>query len=216
MSSNLQLAKKVNLFIALAPVSEVRGFSNPVVDNLARARPDFIFLLFGKRSILPSTLFWRKILSRDMFVQAIDIAVMFLFGWSTQCIDPAEKALLYSHIYSFSSVKTVVHWFQIIQSTKFQMFDDSNLSNPYDRYTTQTLPCYQTLQLKCPVACFYGGRDNLPNTKAVLASIPKDKVVLFHKEEEYEHLDFMWAKDTGEKIYPHILNLLKKYNPICA
>lgn len=218
MSSNPRLAQKINLFIALAPVSQVRGFSNPVVDSLARARPDFIFLLFGKKSILPSTLFWRKVLSRNLFVLAIDQAIEFLFGWSAACLDPAEKPLLYSHIYSYSSVKTVVHWFQIIQNTTFQMFDDSLSNNastsPYDRYTTQVLPQYRTLQLACPVACFYGGKDNLPNTKAVLASIPKDKVALFHEEKEYEHLDFMWAKDTGKSICPPILSLLKKYNPV--
>lgn len=218
MSSFPQLAKKVNLFVALAPVSEVRGFSNPVVDNLARARPDFIFLLFGKRAILPSTLVWRKVLSRSIFVQTIDKAVMFLFGWTARCIDPTEKALLYSHIYSHSSVKTVVHWFQIIQSAKFQMFDDcmivNSTSNPFDRYSTKALPQYRTTQLQCPVACFYGGCDNLPNTKALLASLPKDKVVLFHEEEAYEHLDFMWAKDTGKKICPKVLDLVKEYNPL--
>lgn len=218
MSSNPLIAQKVNLFIALAPVSEVRGFSNPVVESLARSRPDFVFLLFGKKSILPSTLFWRKILSRKIFVDVIDRAVMFLFGWTATCIDPEEKALLYAHIYSYSSVKTVVHWFQIIQNTRFQMFDDTlsvpNSSNPYDRYTSQVLPQYRTMQLQCPVACFYGGRDNLPNTKEVLKNIPKDKVALFHKEDEYEHLDFMWAKDTGKKICPPILSLLEKYNPI--
>jgi len=151
-------------------------------------------------------------------VHAIDKAIMFLFGWSASCIDPSEKPLLYSHIYSFSSVKTVVHWFQIIQSTKFQMFDDcmaaSNSPNPYDRYTIKALPHYRTLQLKCPVACFIGGRDNLPNTKAVIANIPSERVVLLHKEDEYEHLDFMWAKDTGKKICPKVLCLLKEYNPI--
>lgn len=222
LSSNPQLAKRVNLFIALAPVSEVRGFSNPVVDNLARSRPDFIFLLFGKRSILPSTLFWRKVLSRSMFVQTIDKAILFLFGWTAQCIDPAEKALLYSHIYSFSSVKTVVHWFQIIQSAKFQMFDDSlsvppsPSSGPYDHYTSTCLPQYRTAQLGCPVACFYGGCDNLPNIKALLAALPKDKIVLLHKENEYEHLDFMWAKDIGKKICPKILTLLEQYNNACG
>jgi len=218
LSSNPQLAQKVNLFIALAPVSEVRGFSNPVVESLARSRPDFVFLLFGKKSILPSTLFWRKILSRKTFVDVIDRSVNFLFGWTAACIDPEEKALLYSHIYSYSSVKTVVHWFQIIQNTRFQMFDDTlsvpASNNPYDRYASQVLPQYRTMQLQCPVACFYGGRDNLPNTKAVLANIPKDKVALFHKEDDYEHLDFMWAKDTGKTICPRVLSLLEKYNPI--
>lgn len=48
-SSNPAIAKKVNLFVALAPVSQVRGFSNPIVDSLITSRPDFIFLLFGKK-----------------------------------------------------------------------------------------------------------------------------------------------------------------------
>jgi len=214
LSSNSQIAKRVNLFIALAPVSAVKGFSNPVVDNLARSRPDFVFLLFGKRAILPSAHFWRKILSRSLFVTAIDKAILFLFGWTAQCIDPAEKALLYSHIYSFSSTKTVCHWFQIIQSSRFQMFDDamsSTYSSSSTGYSLISLPQYCTNQLQCPVACFYGGKDNLPNTSALLSTLPKEKLVFLHKEDEYEHLDFMWAKDTGKKICPKILNLLDKY-----
>jgi len=86
------------------------------------------------------------------------------------------------------------------------------------------------------VACFYGGCDNLPNTKAVIANIPSDRLALLHEEDEYpfllsnflydnkyisrkndtpryEHLDFMWAKDTGTKICPKVLSLLKEYNP---
>ena len=31
-------------------------------------------------------------------------------------IDPRDKPVLYSHIYSYSSVKSVVHWFQIMDS----------------------------------------------------------------------------------------------------
>lgn len=61
----MQVHCRVNLFIALAPVSIPRGFSNPIAESLARARPDFIFLIFGKRALLPFTLFWRNYLPRD-------------------------------------------------------------------------------------------------------------------------------------------------------
>jgi lysosomal acid lipase/cholesteryl ester hydrolase len=217
LSSQAAASSKINLFIALAPVIVPRGFANPVVDSLARARPDFIFLLFGKRQLLPATLFWRNNLPRARFGQIIDLALKFLFGWDTACIADSEKTLLYSHIYSHASVKTVVQWFQIIQTSKFQMFDDyksANISSSSasDCYPSYVLPQYQVGQIKAPIACFCGGRDTLPHTSELLASLPTDKRIFVHIEEKYEHLDFMWASDVAQTIYPKILTLLKKYN----
>jgi lysosomal acid lipase/cholesteryl ester hydrolase len=217
LSSQVASSSKVNLFIALAPVVVPRGFANPVVDSLARARPDFIFLLFGKRQLLPSTLFWRNNLPRAKFVQLIDLSLKFLFGWDTTCLAENEKPLLYSHIYSHASVKTVVQWFQIIQTSKFQMFDDYksdniSASSGSDCYPGYVLPQYQLGQIRTPTACFCGGRDTLPHTSDLLLSLPKDKRVLVHIEEKYEHLDFMWARDVAQTIYPKIKTLLSKYN----
>jgi lysosomal acid lipase/cholesteryl ester hydrolase len=212
--SNPIVSPKVNLFIALAPVSVPRGFANPIVDTLVRARPDFIFLLFGKRQLLPSTLFWRSYLPRRTFVSMIDLSLRFLFGWEMTCINRSEKPLLYSHLYSHTSVKAVVHWFQILKAKKFQMFDDC-LENAYsgnETYTAYTLPQYRLSQVRTPVACFCGGRDTLPQSEKLIASLPKDKVVFVHTEEKYEHLDFMWAKNVATNIYPKILTLLHKYN----
>lgn len=210
---------KVNLFIALAPVIVPRGFANPVVDNLARARPDFIFLLFGKRQLLPSTLFWRNNLPRARFVQLIDLSLKFLFGWDTACLSNKEKPLLYSHIYAHASVKTVVQWFQMIQSGKFQMFDDYKSDNistnaGTDSYPGYVLPSYQVKQIKTPVAFFCGGRDTLPHTADIVNAVPPNKRALVYVEEKYEHLDFMWASDVATRIYPKILNLLEKYSNV--
>jgi len=215
--SNPLYSSKVNLFIALAPVIAPRGFANPIVDSLARARPDFIFLLFGRRQLLPSTLFWRNRLPRSSFVRLIDFALKFLFGWDTACLSDKEKPLLYSHIYAHASVKTVVQWFQIIQSGKFQMFDDyksdNNNSNAGSAsYPGYVLPSYQLHQIRTPVACFCGGRDTLPQSSEIVRAIPADKRALIHIEEKYEHLDFMWATDVAKTIYPKILNLLQKYS----
>jgi len=211
------MTTKVNLFIALAPVIVPRGFANSVVDAVARARPDFIFLLFGKRQLLPFTLFWRNNLPRSKFVQLIDLSVKFLFGWDTACLAENEKTLLYSHIYSHASVKTLVQWFQIIQTGKFQMFDDYKSSNVSsgsgsDRYLGYVLPQYQLGQIRTPVACFCGGRDTLPHTDDIIDAIPKDKRALVHMEPKYEHLDFMWARDVSTRIYPKVKTLLSKYN----
>jgi len=211
------LSSKVNLFIALAPVIVPRGFANPVVDTLARARPDFIFLLFGKRQLLPSTLFWRNSVSRARFVKLIDLSLKFLFNWNTTCISPKEKPLLYSHIYAHASVKSVVQWFQMIQSGKFQMFDDYKSENistnaGTDSYPGYVLPTYQVQQIRTPVACFCGGKDTLPHNADIINALPVNKRALIHIEEKYEHLDFMWAEDIAHKIYPKILMLLERYS----
>lgn len=213
--SNHTGTSKVNLFIALAPVVIPRGFANPIVDSLARARPDFIFLLFGKRQLLPSTLFWRNNLPRTTFVQFIDLALKFLFGWDTAAIAQEEKQLLYSHIYAHASVKTVVQWFQMIQSSKFQMFDDYKPANILTygsaTYPGYVLPCYQPGQITTPVAFFCGGRDTLPHTGEVLSSVPAEHRAFVHVESKYEHLDFMWARDLSSSIYPKILSLLSRF-----
>jgi len=209
--SNPTLSAKVNLFIALAPVSIPRGFSNPIAESLARARPDFIFLIFGKRALLPFTLFWRNYLPRAKYVKLIDFSLKFLFGWTTECLAESEKPLLYSHLYSHTSVKTIVQWFQSIQTGKFQMFDDYMFNAGSDSYSGYSVPQYPIGQIRVPIACFCGGRDTLPQTSLLLSSIPADKKVLVHIEERYEHLDFMWAKDIAQTVYPKVLRLLEKY-----
>ncbi|KAK5578280.1 hypothetical protein RB653_003236 [Dictyostelium firmibasis] len=216
LSTNTIISKKINLFIALAPVATVKGFSNPMIDSLARSRPDFIFLLFGKKSMLPSTIFWRNFLPKDVFVRLIDTSVKFLFGWCTENISQEEKKMLYSHIFSYTSVKSVVHWFQIIQTNRFQMFDDILLgitpnedSKKPHRYHGRVIPGYHPSQILTKCALFYGGSDNLPNTKALLSHLPRDRVIMVHEEPSYEHLDFMWGKDAAEKVFSKVVSLLK-------
>jgi lysosomal acid lipase/cholesteryl ester hydrolase len=204
-----ELADRVNLFVALAPASKVLPLQNPLVDVLARTRPDVLFHMFGKKAFIPITLFWRKKLDRDFFVKTIDICTSFLFNWHSKMIDPVEKPLIYSHIYSYGSVKSVVHWFQIMRSRKFQMYDDYQECNTGDEYSGQVPPVYHTNQIKCPVALFYGASDTLPNIKAIIKDLNPDKLVHVEEVPEYEHLDFMWAKDVHKKVYPRLLDVLK-------
>jgi len=58
---------------------------------------------------------------------------------------------------------------------------------------------------------FLWWQDTLPQTTLLLSSLPKDKLVLVHVEEKYEHLDFMWAQDLAQKVFPKILTLMSKY-----
>ena len=101
----------------------------------------------------------------------IDISCSILFGWTAQNIPFEQKVVSYAHLYSYTSVKTLVHWFQIIRSQTFQMFDDeasgSVFGNASQFYKVATFP---TKNIHTPIALIYGGIDSL------VEYIPSDTV----------------------------------------
>jgi len=230
-SVNPQLTEKISLFVALAPATRVKQLNNRMVAALTTSRPDLVFLLFGKKSLLPEALFWRRVLSTNLHVMLIDYCMKFLFGWTCLEIDSSEKPILYSHIYSYSSVKCLVHWFQITRMKRFQMFD-GNISpmNRYDNfdascssYPSYLLPSYQLSKIRCPIAIFYGGKDSIPETEHLLSEINSEcsnnnlqssnlsnSRIFIHKEDNYEHLDFIWGKSAPERIFTKVIDLIQQ------
>lgn len=124
LSIHPQLNERVNVFIALAPAMSPAGLSAPVVDALMKASPTSIFLFFGRKAILSSVTTWQSILYPPIFTQIIDTALFFLFDWKSNNIAYSQKLAAYAHLYSYASVKSVVHWFQIMREGVFQMYDD--------------------------------------------------------------------------------------------
>lgn len=106
LSSNFDLARKVNLFIALAPSTKPLGLKNKSIRALVHTSPEVVFLLFGRKCMLSSTCFWSSILTPETFSWIIDIAINGLFGWKSDFIE--NKTIVYRHLYSYSSVKVVV------------------------------------------------------------------------------------------------------------
>ncbi|CAJ0827141.1 9098_t:CDS:2, partial [Entrophospora sp. SA101] len=127
-------------------------------------------------------------------------ALKLLFGWDCENISELQKSIGYFHLFSCASVKSLV--FE-------DPFTVTSLSS-----IDQDFPLNQ---ISTPLALFYGGRDNLINIEFLMNKLNnnqqgKDSVIVsVNKIENYEHLDFLWAKDVNQ-IFPEIFNLLKKYN----
>jgi len=207
-SINSKLASKINIFVALAPATKVNELKNPVVAAVATSRPKLVYLLLGKKAMLGETLFWRRVLSWQIYSWVIDFFLNFLFGWKAKNLDPKEKPLLYAHLYSYSSVKCLVHWFQITKSQTFQAFDDNITIRETSTYKSYVLPSYSPSRIVCPMALFYGGQDTVPEMSWLLKQMPEGSFI--HKEETYEHLDFMWASTAPKVIDTKVVQLLKE------
>jgi lysosomal acid lipase/cholesteryl ester hydrolase len=204
------LAAKINIFVALAPAALATGFTNHFLDSLAKMSPEVVYLIFGRRAMLGFYCFWQNLLSTRAFVKILDLCLLFLFGWDVKNVTPEDKAVIYSHIYSPSSVKAVVHWFQLMRSKRFQVYDDhkSGSPNSTDCYAGVSVPCYPVSQITCPIAIFYGGRDFLPDTAYLLKTLPKHATAT--EEPSYEHMDFMYCRKNCSTIYLKVLDLLQR------
>jgi lysosomal acid lipase/cholesteryl ester hydrolase len=206
------LNDKVNLFIALAPAMSPAGLRNGIVDALVKASPDVLFLAFGRKSILSSATMWQSILYPPIFVRLIDMSLSFLFAWHCRNISPHQKLAAYPHLYSLTSTKSVVHWFQIIRNKCFQMYDD-DASNAFsigasNRY--YKVPKFPTRNIKTPIVLVYGGSDSLVDIRVMLKELPKHTVAT--EVPHFEHLDFLWAQDVDKLVFPHVFDALKYYS----
>lgn len=187
------------------------GLHNSVVDALMKASPVVIFLAFGRRSILSSATMWQSILYPPIFVRIIDLSLAFLFNWASRNISPQQKLAAYPHLFSFTSTKSVVHWFQIIRNKSFQMFDD-DVQAPLslgasDRY--YKIAKFPTRNIKTPIVLLYGGSDSLVDVNVMQRELPKHTVA--QEISHFEHLDFLWAQNVETLVFPYVFEALDRY-----
>lgn len=233
LSIHPTLNNKVDVFIALAPAMSPAGLYNPIVDALMKTSPNIMFLFFGRKSILSSTTFWQSILCEfsvilylpsfftsanpalidpPIFVRVIDFFLTFLFNWRGNNISLNQKIAAYSKLYSYASVKTVVHWFQIIRNQSFQMYDD-DIQSPVMAFSGKNfykVAKFPTRNITTPIVLVYGGSDSLVDISVMLGELPGHTVAKEIKH--YEHLDFLWATDVDKLVFPHVLEALKLYS----
>ncbi|RDW62299.1 alpha hydrolase-10 [Coleophoma cylindrospora] len=206
-----KLNEQVNVFVALAPAMSPAGLQNGIVDALVKASPQVLFLLFGRRSILASATMWQSLLYPPIFVRVIDLGLSFLFGWKALNMSASQKLAAYPHLYSFTSTKSVVHWFQIIRTQSFQMYDD-DVQPPLSlgsvsKYTK--VAKFPTRNIKTPIALVYGGSDSLVDINVMLKELPAHTIAT--EIPHYEHLDFLWGRDVDSLVFPHVFDALESF-----
>jgi lysosomal acid lipase/cholesteryl ester hydrolase len=167
-------------------------------------------LFFGRKAILPSAVMWQQILYPPIFARLIDASLGFLFDWHGRNITMSQKIAAYAHLYSFASVKSVVHWFQIMRTGTFQMFDDDVMSaiplrgGSSSSYVPAKFP---TRNIVTPIVLLWGDQDSLVDIDVMMRELPPHTVE--KKLESYEHLDILWGKDVHVDVIPEVLEALK-------
>jgi len=71
-STHFDTSRLVHAFIALAPATTAKGFSQPLLDSIAKMSPDFVYFLLGRHALFGSIFyFWQNLLSNAQLVRLI-------------------------------------------------------------------------------------------------------------------------------------------------
>ncbi|KAI5954472.1 hypothetical protein KGF54_002247 [Candida jiufengensis] len=220
---------KISLFIGLSPAIIPQNLNHPIfkiiVDQTAHDN-SFLYSLFGRRAIFPSVSFWSTFFGPILYEKIVDKSLMLLFGWSNQNINNEQKKVGYPHMFSNSSVKSLLHWFQIIRAKRFQMFDEtcstgltklSSLSDSAKVKGNRVTPFPINDHLKIPMVLFCGDSDILVDMEKTKSLILDSNKAMTNKLEiimceSYEHMDTLWGNDVYELVFSKILKKLENLN----
>ena len=153
---------------------------------------------------------WQSIIYPPIFAQVIDRSLVWLFNWHSRNISTQQKIAAYAHLYSFASVKSVVHWFQIMRNGAFQMYDDDVLSPVVRTSVSSYRPArFPTRNIVTPIVLLYGDSDSLVDIDTMLAQLPEH--TLARRLRSYEHLDILWGKHVDKDVIPEVLLALDQF-----
>lgn len=210
---NPRLNNVVNLFVGLSPAMVPKGINNPILSSFINAAPAFLFRLFGERAILPSVVFWQKLMGPLNYEFVVDKSLKFLFNWNHKNISNIQKKIGYPHLFSPTSVKSVVHWFQIITKHRFQMYDEGGYAGSaltalsmHNAHNNHRVAPFPVQTITTPSLLIYGKSDMLMDIEFTKKSLDSCQKIDIIGIDHYEHMDTLWATDVEELVFKPVLD----------
>ncbi|XP_046394878.1 lipase 3-like [Ischnura elegans] len=218
MATRPEFGPKIRAMFSLAPVMYMGRVKSPIrllapfADDL-----EFIVHFLGATEFLPQNKIIR-FLSRygcELFTTEEKICENSIFaitGFDDSQFNMTLLPIVLGHTPAGASTKTLIHYAQEIRSGKFQKYD-YGLDGNMKRYGKATPPEYNVSAIQPPVSLHYSDNDWLANVDDVDQlyhqlpnALGKHRVPL----PQFNHLDFLWAKDVKTLLYDSLLDLIHK------
>lgn len=212
-----EIASKVNIFIALAPVGWVYHSGSVLLKALADLDAQVVVELLGVKDFAPDSAALKVILPAICGVDpnSCDNIMGLVMGWDTTNLNNTRLPQILAHEPSGTSTQNIIHWSQEIKNNVFQEYDYGSPDANKKHYNQTTPPAFNPSLITIPTALFSGGNDSLADPKDVAVITPLLKNVVYnHFEPSYAHLDFVWGVNANVKIYPQVLKLIQQYGGV--
>ncbi|XP_063095564.1 lipase member K isoform X2 [Cavia porcellus] len=110
-----------------------------------------------------------------------------------------------------TSVQTMLHWAQILNSGQLQAFDWGDLDQNMIHFHQITPPLYNITKVEVPTAIWSGGQDIVADPKDIQHLLPKVANLIYYKMiPHYNHMDFYLGEDAYQEIYQDLIRLMKE------
>ncbi|XP_051002305.1 lipase member K [Acomys russatus] len=214
-STNPELAKKIKIFFALAPVVTVKYTRNPM-RKLATLSRKAVKILFGDKMFATHTLFEQfiatKVCNRKIFRSLCSKFMFFLTGFDPQNLNMSRLDVYMAQTPAGTSVQNLLHWAQAVKSGKLQAFDWGNPDQNMRHFNQLTPPVYNITKMRVPTAMWSGGHDVVASAKDTENLIPKVANLIYYKEiPHYNHMDFYLGQDAPWEVYQDLIGLMEDY-----
>ncbi|XP_054379495.1 lipase member K isoform X2 [Pongo abelii] len=214
-STNPELAKKIKIFFALAPVVTVKYTQSPM-KKLTTLSRQVVKVLFGDKMFHPHTLFDQfiatKVCNRKLFRRICSNFLFTLSGFDPQNLNMSRLDVYLSHNPAGTSVQNMLHWAQAVNSGQLQAFDWGNSDQNMMHFHQLTPPLYNITKMEVPTAIWNGGQDIVADPKDVENLLPQIANLIYYKLiPHYNHVDFYLGEDAPQEIYQDLIRLMEEY-----
>eukprot|EP00999_Lentomonas_sp_LEN2_P002631 NODE_509_length_1414_cov_98.146076_g475_i0.p1 GENE.NODE_509_length_1414_cov_98.146076_g475_i0~~NODE_509_length_1414_cov_98.146076_g475_i0.p1 ORF type:complete len:294 (-),score=24.12 NODE_509_length_1414_cov_98.146076_g475_i0:36-917(-) len=202
LSSNKELAKKVNLMIALAPTGRLGDLPTWPLRVIRDSNPIYVNAILGNTEFIPLMNIPNQFLPAWIFAELAYPMFNYLFKWSDTRWKKTRKPKYFQFTPRPNSTKLIKQYMAMTKTGRLETFG--------------TGEPYPLEEISTPLALFHGTSDYLCKcTELVELFRTNNPSVLKHVEEieEYEHMDLIWAEDSHVKVYPKIVDVLHKHTP---
>ncbi|CAJ0929754.1 unnamed protein product, partial [Mesorhabditis belari] len=157
---------KIKSFFALAPVATVgniKGLLRIISDHFQKELR-WLIEMQGEHQFLPTTWFSRMtariICGTFAMLNPLCQNILFQIGGPENKQFNVSRIMVYmSHTPAGTSTSNILHWAQMVQSGKTQMFDYGSAQKNLWRYGQETPPAYNMSTFVEPTYLYYGDAD---------------------------------------------------------
>ncbi|XP_053609504.1 lipase 1-like [Plodia interpunctella] len=208
---------KIKVFIALAPICHINKMIEalPFVAKLGYDMIRFLKLfkieeLFGFDSL--SGIMTRNMCSQSVGLQMCRRILLLVSGYDPDGLVKEFMPLLFEHYPAGTSMTNVEHFMQILTSKRFAKFDYGPVKN-FEKYGSKIAPDYNLNKITMNIYLIAGRNDRLSvlaDSRLQAKELPNVKEY-FVIEKKFNHIDFLWSRQSRQVLYPKVLDILDKY-----